>query len=574
MLFLSMPTLPKPLIAEKTLKAGPWPVLGCGLGLRAEHYNHILTEKPKADWFEAITENFMDSGGRPLEILTQIRKNYPVALHGVSLSIGSADPLDKRYLERLKILVDRIDPFIVSDHLCWSGVEGESLHDLLPLPLTEEAADYVAERIQRLQDHLGRRFVIENVSTYVTYKHSTMPEWEFLAHVARRAGCGILLDLNNIYVNSKNHRFNPDSYIRHIPAELVAQFHLAGHTDMGEFLFDTHSGEVVHPVWQLYEKALALYGQVSTLIEWDASIPEFSKLEAEAAKARSYYDKFDPGRYPKTHPVFSPKKYDGSITPDQWKALLNDQRRMKTMVRPNASELEAADFLNPQGTATGRERMHVYAGGYIARIHESLTETYESVKHVLGEAAFLALAEGYAAAHPSHSYNLSEAGRELAGYLQDTDWAQKLPFLPDLAELERRIAESFHAFSEKPFDPSFLAALDEDGLNSLRLRFQPHVKLAASDWPVLDIWNARKRPAKEMSIDLINRPQRILIYRAGAEVRCRGIDERQHQMLTSLAAGKTLAEACDDLARFGDEELPVMEWFAFWASQGLLSNGS
>ena len=241
------------------------------------------------DWFEALSENFMDSGGRPLRILEAIRRRYPVALHGVSLSIGSTDPLNPAYLARLKALADRIEPAIVSDHLCWTGVDGENLHDLLPLPFTEEAIRHVAQRVDQVQQFLGRRILLENVSTYVTSRQSTMPEWAFLREVAERSGCGILLDLYNVYVNAYNHQFDPAEFLRHIPGELVGQFHLAGHTDMGAYLFDTHSRPVIDAVWTLYRDALAWWGAVTTLIEWDEDIPPFPRLAEEAETARAIY---------------------------------------------------------------------------------------------------------------------------------------------------------------------------------------------------------------------------------------------------------------------------------------------
>ena len=261
--------------------------LGCGVGLRSEHYEVILREWPRMDWFEAVSENFMDSGGRPRRILEQVRARYPVALHGVSLSIGSTDPLDRQYLPRLKALVDQIDPVTVSDHLCWTGVGGDNLHDLLPLPFTEEAVEHVVARIHQVQEFLGRRMLLENVSTYVTFKHSTMPEWAFLRTVAERSGCGLLLDLNNIYVNAFNHQFDPHDYLRHVPGELVGQFHLAGHTDRGGYLFDTHSRPVIDAVWELYRAALRRWGPVTTLIEWDEDIPPFPQLAQEAQTART-----------------------------------------------------------------------------------------------------------------------------------------------------------------------------------------------------------------------------------------------------------------------------------------------
>lgn len=266
---------------------GRWPRLGCGVGLRTEHYEVITRDAPPMDWFEAISENFMDSGGRPRQILEAVRRRAPVALHGVSLSIGSTDPLDEGYLARLKALVDWINPAIVSDHLCWTGVAGQNLHDLLPLPFTEEALRHIVARVQRVQAVLGRPILLENVSTYVTYQHSTMPEWEFLAAVARQAGCGILLDLNNLYVNAINHQFDPHDYLAQIPGELVGQFHLAGHERRDGFLFDTHSRPILDEVWALYREALGRWGPVTTLIEWDADIPPFDYLAEEAAQARA-----------------------------------------------------------------------------------------------------------------------------------------------------------------------------------------------------------------------------------------------------------------------------------------------
>ena len=241
------------------------------------------------DWFEAISENFMDSGGRPLQVLEAVRLRYPVALHGVSLSIGSCDPLNQDYLRRLKELADRIDPAIISDHLCWTRVDGEELHDLLPLPMTEEAVRHVAQRVAQVQDALGRRILLENVSSYLTYQHSTMPEWEFLTAVAERSECGILLDVNNVYVNAYNHCFDPYEYVDAVPPELVGQCHLGGHTDMHDYLFDTHSRPVIEAVWDLYRHVLQRWGPVATVIEWDEDIPEFCRLAEEADRARAIY---------------------------------------------------------------------------------------------------------------------------------------------------------------------------------------------------------------------------------------------------------------------------------------------
>jgi uncharacterized protein (UPF0276 family) len=268
------------------MSASDWPRLGFGVGLRAEHYEHVLTTHPAVDWFEAITENYLDSGGRPLCILEQVRSSYALALHGVALSIGSTDPLDHRYLRRLRTLIERLEPALVTDHLCWSAVAGRALYDLLPLPYTEESLWHVVARVRRVQDVLGRRIALENPSTYVAFRHSTFAEGEFLAAVASAADCGLLVDVNNIYVSGRNLGFDPYRALDAIPAERVAQMHLAGFTDMGSYLFDTHSAPVHEDVWRLYRYAVARFGNASTLVEWDADIPPFERVQAEAERAR------------------------------------------------------------------------------------------------------------------------------------------------------------------------------------------------------------------------------------------------------------------------------------------------
>ena len=263
-----------------------WPRLGYGVGLRAEHYDEVLAAPAAVDWFEALTENYLDTGGRPLHVLESVRRDHAVALHGVALSIGGTDPLDRAYLRSLRGLVDRIAPAIVSDHLCWTGVDGRSLHDLLPLPCTEEVLHHVAARVRQVQDGLGRRIALENPSTYVGFRHSTMPEWQFLAALAEEADCGILLDVNNVHVSARNLGFDPQAYIAGIPAERVAYVHLAGFSDLGRFLFDTHDAPVHEDVWALYRFACARLGARATLIEWDANLPSFARLRDEAERAR------------------------------------------------------------------------------------------------------------------------------------------------------------------------------------------------------------------------------------------------------------------------------------------------
>jgi uncharacterized protein len=264
------------------------PNLGLGLGLRTVHYQHILDHNPSVDWFEVISENYMDSGGRPRYVLEQVAERYPIVMHGVSLSIGSTDPLNFEYLNKLRDLARVTKALWVSDHVCWTGVAGRNTHDLLPIPYTEQSLAHVIDRIRVVQDVLERPLVLENPSTYVTFADSTMPEAEFLTRMTEATGCGLLLDVNNVYVSCFNHDQDPFEFLRAIPHERVVQFHLAGHTNRVTHLIDTHDGRVVNPVWDLYRLAHQLTGGVSTLLEWDARIPPFPVVHAEVLKARNY----------------------------------------------------------------------------------------------------------------------------------------------------------------------------------------------------------------------------------------------------------------------------------------------
>jgi uncharacterized protein (UPF0276 family) len=299
-----------------------FPNLGLGVGLRTRHYGHILAEWPAVDWFEIISENYMDSQGRPRHVLEQIVGRYPVVMHGVSLSIGSASALDRDYLRRLKVLADWVRPAWISDHVCWTGVAGQNTHDLLPLPLTEATLRHVVQRIEIVQDLLERRIVLENPSTYVGFAGSTMAEWEFVARMAEEADCGLLLDVNNVYVSATNHDYEPADYIRAVPAARVVQFHLAGHTDLGTHIIDTHDGQVVDPVWELFRLAHQITGGVATLLEWDANIPPFPVVHAEVLKARRFMNSASDGPPSAGLPVSLPPR---QATPPQPLHLLQPE---------------------------------------------------------------------------------------------------------------------------------------------------------------------------------------------------------------------------------------------------------
>ncbi|GGI79498.1 UPF0276 protein [Shewanella hanedai] len=269
--------------------------LGFGLGLRTNHFDHVLNTRPDIDWFEVLSENYMVAGGKPRYYLESIAEQYPIVMHGVSMSIGSTDPLDMEYLTALKKLANDVQPKWISDHICWTSIHDVNSHDLLPLPYTEETINHVAERVRTVQDFLGRRILLENVSSYLSYKDSTMDEWTFLNAVAEQADCLVLLDINNIYVSARNHHFDPVTYLNKIEPKRVQQFHLAGHSDYGDYVIDTHDHDVPDSVWDLYGTALERFGAVSTMIERDGNIPEFSGLEQELNIARDIAIKTLPG---------------------------------------------------------------------------------------------------------------------------------------------------------------------------------------------------------------------------------------------------------------------------------------
>lgn len=268
--------------------------LGYGVGLRTTHFQEILSTWPAVDWFEIISENFLDSHGRPRYVLEQVAERYPIVMHGVSLSIGSTDPLNFEYLTKLKTLAKSVNARWISDHICWTGVSGINTHDLLPLPYHEQSLRHVAERVRIVQDFLERPLVLENPSSYVEFTGSTMPEWEFVGRLVDETGCGLLLDVNNVFVSAWNHDYDPVEYLEAVPADHVVQMHLAGHTDCGTHRIDTHDGPVIDPVWELYRFAQQRTVGISTLLEWDARIPDFPTVHAEALKAREFLRQPEP----------------------------------------------------------------------------------------------------------------------------------------------------------------------------------------------------------------------------------------------------------------------------------------
>jgi len=268
-----------------------FPYLGYGIGLRSDHYQHILDHEVEMDWFEIISENYMDSKGWPKKVILEIAERYPLVMHGVSMSIGSSDPIDLDYLKKLKKLAKEINARWISDHLCWTGILGKNTHDLLPLPLTEESLNHVVQRIKMVQDILERQLVLENPSSYMQFREDSFTEYDFIRQMAEESDCRLLLDINNVYVSSFNHHYDAKEYIAALPKERIVQFHLAGHNNQGTHIIDTHDDHVIKEVWELYQHTIAQTGPISTLLEWDSNIPAFEVLRKEVLKAKTIFDK-------------------------------------------------------------------------------------------------------------------------------------------------------------------------------------------------------------------------------------------------------------------------------------------
>lgn len=389
-----------------------------GLGLRPAHYDEIINAKPAIDWFECLTEDFIDLHGPDFLALEKIRAHYPISLHGVGLSIGSSDPLNNKYLSDLKKLIEFVNPIFVSDHFCWTGIDKINTHDLLPLPYTDEAIDHVVSRIIKVQDFLGRQMMFENVSSYVDFSHSSICEWEFIAEIVKRADCFILLDINNIYVNAFNHGFSPDDYLRGIPVERVKQFHLSGHKNCGTHIIDTHDDQITNAVWSLYQKAVVQFPDTPLIIERDANIPSLAELVTELNVAKVYCDM----SYNKVAQEHSHKNRLNALYREKNQgnfSLKKIQRNFQLSIVHQRDLI--AKHITSSENLTAKQRVQIYQNGYYARIIVALKQDFPTLCESIGDSAFESLVCDYINHHPSKNYNLRLIGKNLAKFIISRD---------------------------------------------------------------------------------------------------------------------------------------------------------
>jgi uncharacterized protein (UPF0276 family) len=581
----------------------PRPYIGHGVGLRPRHYARALDSGLDVDWVELISENFFCSGGRPLRVLERVREQLPVALHGVSLGIGSIDAPDPEYLARLRELVDAVEPAWVSDHLCWATHRGLHSHSLLPLPLTEQSLAAVAERVARAQDALGRRLLLENVSSYVSFRADGLREWEFLRELCERCDCLLLLDLNNILVSCHNHGWDPAEYLDGIPGERVWQLHLANHSDRGSYKFDDHLGAVPQEVWALYREVLRRWGPISSLVEWDEEVPAWPELRAEQRKAADIARELcgeaaepapEPGPAPEPPSVDLQRlaaEAEAAGTEELaaaqallWRTITFPTGAADMLASGPASLREAVEHTFAETPGFSRvERLEVYANDYYWRLAGVLEQHFPTVAWMLGHVQFHNLVTDYVLVSPSREPNLRRYSRDFPSFLTQHEAGVEQPELVEVAWIELDRVWILDLADEQPLSSAEIAEIELDRWPRLRFVASKSARLRATTRPFSPMFEmcregqalalARKRhpPA----------PGHTLVWRRDLTVYHRDLDTEEAAALQALLEGKTFAEICElaatgraadegQAAREGVEPQQVASWLRRWVEAGLI----
>lgn len=540
---------------------------GFGLGLRTPHYPDFLAAKQPLDWLEIITDNYLVAGGRPLQMLDQIRRDYPVVMHGVAMSLGAPGEVDATYLRHVKALADRVEPLWISDHLCWIGPGTEQLHDLYPLPYTEEAARHLIDQIRRAQDVLQRRLVVENVSSYIEFKHSAATEWAFLSHVAAEADCLLLVDVNNIYVSSVNHSFNPVQYLQGLPRHRVQQIHLAGHSNEGSHIVDTHDHPVADPVWTLYAEALKLFGPVATMIERDDHIPPLITLLDELAIARNIAAGVQ----------HTPAGADNAVQPLAFPvptqaipALPQLQRDMASYVLdPLARGM--SDHVRTQVGIETRVRLGIYHHAYRARLADVLADVFEKTVLYMGSDHFDQIARGFVVQHPPQSRSLGVYGAAFPAYL-GTLYPHN-PELSELAQLDWDLRSRFDGQDWPALDTAAAAADTTQAWLTRSPVLHPSVLLREITTNVVTLWNAIHDDTDVPPPLRLDRPATLMVWRKGLQPHFKTLDAQQSAWLDRFKAGGSIADACEGFANspFMPEVSVFGQWLAAWWEDEILA---
>jgi uncharacterized protein (UPF0276 family) len=521
------------------------------------------------DWLEIITDNFLVDGGKPLAMLDRIRRDYPMAMHGVAMSIGAAGGIDTAYLAKVKALADRIEPMWVSDHLCWIGPGPEQLHDLYPLPYTDEAARHVIEQIRRAQDILQRRLVLENVSSYVAFGHNAASEWQFLSHIAKAADCLLLVDVNNIYVSSVNHGFDALDYLNGLPPERVQQMHLAGHADHGDTIVDTHDHAVAPAVWTLYEAACQRFGAVATMIERDDDIPPLATLLEELAVARDIAQQVARADSAANVPLIAdrfaatPWKLDSAAP-----ALQTVQSQWTDYILDRTADTDSNAL-----RGTSPQRLGIYHHAYRARLAEVLADSFAKTALYMGTDAFDEQAQAFAVQQPPHTRSLGRYGDAFPAHL-----ARSFPHNPELqelAQLDWDLRTRFDSADAPALDAAAVQAADpaqEVNWLSWAQPLHPSLLLRSVSSNVVQLWRAIDDDAEVPEAQLLDAPKTLAIWRKGQQPHFQTLDADEAAFVRHLQAGSSIESTADALA--GTALLPdpsrLAGWLQAWLREGLL----
>jgi len=523
---------------------------GVGVGLRAPHYRQFLEQRPRAAWLEVHTENYLDQACGDFHVLQELRRDYAISLHGVGLGLGSARGFSTGHLARIASLAQRIQPVLVSEHLCWSAVFDRHLNDLLPLALNHAALDLLEERVGRMQDALGRTILLENVSSFVRFADDAMSEAEFLAALAHRTGCGLLLDVNNLYVNQCNHEEDAMAALAAIAPGTVGEIHLAGHLVTPDAVVDHHGAIVADPVWRLYEAALSRFGAIPTLIEWDTDIPPLEVLLAEAAKAAAIS-----ARFPPANVHLGVRNKGGHFPSSSGAALAAQQQSFSDALFAPAAE--AALQLKHA------ERFALYRGNLTSTWRKALAAAYPVIAQLVGEEFFTALAREYGRAHPSDSGDLNRFGGHFEPFLRSFEHVQDLPYLPDMARLEWQLHRMHYANHEPPLQAQHI---DPQTVEEQTFPWQATAQLFESEWSIVPLWLAHQRGPFPQKMD---EPSRALLSRPEWTAQVTPLQAPEYAALQALKEGKTFGAALD--AAFAlDEDFNVAASLQQWLQQQIL----
>ena len=528
-----------------------------GVGLRAPHHRQFLDDRPAVDWLEVHSENYLDQSGRDWHVLQQLRRDYPVSLHGVGLGLGSARGFSMQHLERVRALVRNIEPCLVSEHLCWGAVGDRHLNDLLPLILDGAALDLLCDRVDEVQNALQRQLLLENVSTYARFHGDSMSEAQFLAALAARTGCGLLLDINNLYVNQCNHGEDALEALLAIAPGTVGELHLAGHLVTPQAVIDHHGAAVAEPVWQLYAAALERFGAVPTLIEWDTDIPPLAVLLHEAAKARALQHSYllAPVAQQNIVTLVGPGAGDSAAASGVGRSTAGPGADGRAAALAPGQQLFADALLNPDAAPPAlalwrehphnRHRLALYRGNLAATATKALTAAYPVIAALVGTEFFGALAHAYVRARPSHDGDLNCFGCQLGEFLGDFPHAAQLPYLADMARLEWAVHRAHYAADAKPVTAQQLGELAPAQLEAARLRLHDACVPMRFDWAVVSLWLAHQ-PAADIDFPADMAVQEAgVVARPGWRVQVLPLGAGGYAALTVLRAGGTFGAALD-----------------------------